>query len=335
MNSPINLELFSIPVVAYDEDERICGENALALKICNAVSYLGKPLLLLSEDLTFSHSIRVLFEQDNLTIAELVAKQDPRRISGVMRIEHELITPLDRLRSKLFKMDVSNEDLDFFEKTFLTLRKKIQSITFEMSFRNGDMQLYDSSECNIVELLGHLASAVNSYYDCELVKLHAEESIIPIKCDENKLLHALLQILNNSVKMASEEIPLEITIAVYKDSESIVITISDNGKGFSTDDYETLTEAYSQASNSLSEHIPGLGVGLYLVKKIVSLHRGKLEFCNNPNGGASVKMVLPQAKEEGGTVFKAPQPLLSQEEIKDRTFFMLVDVPKPNTKRDD
>ena len=93
MMNNMNLDLFTVPVVAYDESERICGENKLALEITHTESFLGKPLMLLTEEIALSHSTRTLFKQGTITVLELVAKQDPRRISGVMRIEHELISP--------------------------------------------------------------------------------------------------------------------------------------------------------------------------------------------------------------------------------------------------
>lgn len=335
MMSNINLDLFTIPVVAYDENERICGENNLALEITHAESFLGKPLMLLTEEVALSHSTRILFKQDTTTILELVAKQDPRRISGVMRIEHELISPLDRLRSKLFKMNSSDEERSFFEQTFNSLRKKIQEITLEMSFRNGDMQLFCSEECNLPVLIGNLKDAVNGYYDSQIVTFNTPSAVLTVKCDENKLLHALLHVISNSIKMADDQRDLSIIISLEKEEEFVLITVSDNGRGFETTDFNSVTEAYNQAKASLAEHTPGLGVGLYLVKKIIHLHDGTLELGNNDGTGAFVKIRLPQITSNEETVLNSPTSILGPEDVMDRTAFMLVDIPHPNEKRDD
>lgn len=333
--SKMNLDLFTVPVVAYDENERICNENKLALEITNDISFVGKPLILLNEEISLSHSTRILFRQDNITVLELVTKQDPRRISGVMRIEHELITPLDCLRSKLFKMNSSDEERAFFDKVFSSIRKKIQEITLEMSFRNGDMQLFCSKECNLTDLIANLKNAVNGYYDCEIVTLNASTPVLSVSCDENKLLYALLHIISNSIKMAEKQRELSIVVSLEKDADFVHITVSDNGQGFTTSDFASLTEAYNQTSTSLTEHIPGLGVGLYLVKKIVHLHGGTLEFGNNESVGAFVKIGLPQNEFGEEITLNAPTSILGPEEIAERTSFMLVDIPHPNKKRDE
>lgn len=331
----MNLDLFTVPVVAYDESERICGENKLALEITHTESFLGKPLMLLTEEIALSHSTRTLFKQGTITVLELVAKQDPRRISGVMRIEHELISPLDRLRSKLFKMNSSNEERSFFEQTFNSLRKKIQEITLEMSFRNGDMQLFCSEECNLPGLIGNLKDAVNNYYDSPIITFNTPSAVLSVKCDENKLLYALLHIISNSIKMADEERELSIIISLEKVEEFVLITVSDNGRGFETTDFNSITEAYNQAKTSLAEHTPGLGVGLYLVKKIIQLHDGTLELGNNEDGGAFVTIRLPQITTDKGAVLNSPASILGSEDVVERTAFMLVDIPHPSKKRDD
>lgn len=321
----LNLEIFSVPVIAYDENERICGENHLALEITKGVSSIGKPLLLFTEEYSFSYKFHLLLKQNGISVIELLA-EDSRHIDGIMQIEHELITPLDRMRSHLYKLKIPDEEQAFFDKIFLTLRKRIQSITFEMRFRDGDIQLYSLPGCDLSELLTNLSIAVNDYYDCEIIKLDLNDRHIQADYDENKLLHALLQLINNAIKMTPEGTTPSVSLTLSEEEKNVIITISDNGIGFPEEKIGSLTESYVQGANSLTDAIPGLGIGLYLVNKIVSLHDGKLELSNNTQGGAQVKISLPQSKTRKNGMLKTPRSLFGLEEIKDRVAFMLVDV---------
>lgn len=328
MDNSIRATHFSVPVVAYDTDSVICDENDLALKITNGVSSVGKPLVDFLSVLPETYTTRVLFEQNGFTILELTAIRNSGPISKGMKIEHELITPLDRMRSRLYKLKLQPEEQQFFEEIFVLMRKKVQSITLEMGFRNGDIPLNITRDCDLSKTLTNLTNAVNQYYNSDIVSLDLQDSFVFADYDENKLLHALLQLISNAVKMSGANTLPVITLSLSQSEKGTIIAVSDSGVGFSVEDTASLTEAYHQADNSFTSVVPGLGVGLYLVKEIVSMHQGVLELSNNESGGARVTITLPPRKRQTGKGrINSPPLQFSLEEVRDRVAFMLIDAP--------
>ena len=294
----MDLSGFSVPVIVYDNNEIIIDQNSLALQITNGISFKGKPLSVLLNTLSYTHTSRVIMAYDNYLVLELIPMQRSKDISRVTQIEHELSTPILQLQTILDKMNLPQAEVSTLKPIFTTFKKKLQSITLEMIFRSGEIDL------NTTPICAPFASA---------------------KCDENKILYALLQLINNAVKMTPSERAPKIILSLIDDKQHVCIRVTDNGVGFNAADPYRLTEAYVQGDDLLNKPNRGLGVGLYLVRKIVELHGGTLGIRNNTDIGATIEITLPK-EEEGSTILNSPRLTNGIEEIKERVSFLLVDV---------
>lgn len=84
----------------------------------------------------------------------------------------------------------------------------------------------------------------------------------------------LSNILGNAIKFVSSPTTKEKTILLeaYKSDRTLSIILEDSGPGFGESDPNTLFEKYTIGEI----HGTGLGMGLYLCKKIVEMHNGKI-----------------------------------------------------------
>ncbi len=84
----------------------------------------------------------------------------------------------------------------------------------------------------------------------------------------------------------------KVVVETAVEGDRCVITVSDNGKGFSQDIIDVLfDEGMSHGANR------GTGLGLYLVKYTVERYGGKVSAGNSMNGGAVFRMILPLWKD--------------------------------------
>ena len=109
---------------------------------------------------------------------------------------------------------------------------------------------------------------------------------------------ALVQVFLNLVKNAAEAIEAvpeadrgqgEIAVAVRREAgETVVIEVTDNGKGFPVEGRQRLLEPYMTTREG------GTGLGLAIVAKIFEEHGGGIELADNPEGrGGRVRMWFP------------------------------------------
>ena len=83
----------------------------------------------------------------------------------------------------------------------------------------------------------------------------------------------------------------EVVVRIAKKEHFLTVSILDHGPGLSDDAKEKLTEPfYTTKSN-------GTGLGLPVVNAVVRAHHGKLDFFNQPEGGACFVISLPLKEE--------------------------------------
>jgi len=100
----------------------------------------------------------------------------------------------------------------------------------------------------------------------------------------------LLNLLSNAVKFTPEGGRVTIRCELARNGEP-VIAISDTGIGMSSDEIAIALEPFGQVDNGLAKLYEGAGIGLPLAKRLVELHRGKLEVESVRDAGTTVASV--------------------------------------------
>lgn len=97
--------------------------------------------------------------------------------------------------------------------------------------------------------------------------------------------------LHNLIDNAIKYSPTGGTINVNVRSRNgdCIITVKDNGIGLHN---QNPTELFTKYKRGDHDHLPGLGLGLYLVERIVLFHQGSVQFVPQPEG-TLVQVVLP------------------------------------------
>jgi PAS domain S-box-containing protein len=122
-----------------------------------------------------------------------------------------------------------------------------------------------------------------------------------IRGDRNKLMQAISNVLSNAYKYSPDGGPVELeVIQPHSSSESkksIGIRVADHGIGMNSLQLSRVCERFYRADTS--GKIPGTGLGMSIVKEIIELHSGKLEFASQPGLSTVVTLWLPLCTEVG------------------------------------
>lgn len=118
------------------------------------------------------------------------------------------------------------------------------------------------------------------------------EQDVSLPCDYRQVRQALTNLVQNAVdsiteRSESQAEPGQIEVALELTPESVVVSVTDNGKGLPGQDRDRLTEPY------VTTRVKGTGLGLAIVKKILEDHGGSLSLADRPGGGAIVSLVFP------------------------------------------
>lgn len=109
--------------------------------------------------------------------------------------------------------------------------------------------------------------------------------------DEQAIKEVLSNIIDNAIVYNKEG--GEITIGHTEKGNMIITTIQDTGRGISQNDLKKLFQLYFRGDSSVD--IPGTGLGLYLVKKLVEKMNGTVAIASQEGQGTTVSISLPVA----------------------------------------
>jgi len=112
-----------------------------------------------------------------------------------------------------------------------------------------------------------------------------------VSFDPTLLEGVLFNLIDNAVKFAPPEKPIEILIVFNHDHDKVIVSVEDRGPGIAADEAYKLFEKFYRGRMLTSER--GLGLGLAICRIIIEAHGGKIWAENREGGGAAFRFSLP------------------------------------------
>jgi two-component system sensor histidine kinase GlrK len=130
-----------------------------------------------------------------------------------------------------------------------------------------------------------LAKGITLASKCEDVTLVA---------DEEKLRIIIDNLLSNAVKFTPESGTIRLTLE--EADGSAVLDVADSGPGIAPQERQRIFDAFYQGGAVPSGQVRGSGLGLSIVKELVTVHHGSVEVIEGALPGASFRVTLPLAQ---------------------------------------
>jgi signal transduction histidine kinase len=109
--------------------------------------------------------------------------------------------------------------------------------------------------------------------------------------DEQLMRQAMLNVIGNAIKYTPEG--GEITIAITRTDDSISWIVQDNGIGIPKSAQARLFEKFYRADNAEAVDTDGKGLGLYMVRLIITRFGGRIHWTSEEGRGTTFGFVLP------------------------------------------
>lgn len=214
----------------------------------------------------------------------------------VSLISHDLKTPLAKIQgisdrillspaNEPLKKDIltikkSGEELNSYIKSILNLLR-VESQNFVLNKDSNDINdlIYKS-----IEILAPLAEEKQLIIHTDL------EPLFPIEVDPTLIKEAFQNIIENAIKYSIPGNEIQITSRELNDQ--IIVCIKDFGTGITEQDMKIIGRKFVRGKDQ-SPEIKGTGLGLYLVKYFIDLHKGSVEISSIEKKFTEVKITLP------------------------------------------
>jgi signal transduction histidine kinase len=234
---------------------------------------------------------QILFEEE-----EKIIRSNNANISSTAK-------ELDEQKKKALEAVIRNVTrLDRLEKQILDITK-IESNTLTLDKER--FNLTEKIRDTVADFIANETRRDDTSYDKKNIKIEFETEAraggkkdIFIDADKTRVYQVISNLLRNAIKFASKGGIITITTDVItnqthtddrgKEGQVVVVKIKDNGTGIAAN---ILPKLFTKFATSSSE---GVGLGLYISKKIVEAHSGRIWAENNPDEkGATFSFSLP------------------------------------------
>lgn len=183
-------------------------------------------------------------------------------------------------KEALENMLESNKDLLSLVNTLLDVYK-YDAVPTELKKEPTDIKALISECLNEISSL-----AVKSNH---ILENNIKDKIPALSIDRNEIKRVVLNLLNNAITYTQPGGTVSVDYGV-RDTE-VVIKIKDNGKGISEADIEKIFDRYF--SKDIKFRKVGTGLGLYLSKRIIEAHNGKIWAESVLDAGSTFFFSLP------------------------------------------
>ena len=252
--------------------------------------------------MSFRSSFETLWKQSQL-YEELKAAKEKLEFQDRMQREfiniaaHELRTPIqpilgmaDLIESSFAEgkeINIRKEDIALIIRNAKRLERLSSDILEVARIEGGNLQL-NKEQFNMRDLIMAAVKDVDQTEHSNNVRLDCQLADIFVEGDRDKILQVISNFLGNAAKFTKDGV---ISIHSQKEGDSAVVTVKDTGTGIDAEIMPRLFTKFATKSDK------GTGLGLYISKKIIEAHGGKIAAENNKEGrGATFRFTLPLSK---------------------------------------
>ncbi|WP_293779826.1 ATP-binding protein [uncultured Oxalicibacterium sp.] len=237
---------------------------------------------------------------DTKVLADDLSESNRRQSEFLVTLAHELRNPLAPIRNGLELLRMSEGKLKNAANVQRMIERQVGHLTHLVDdlldtarITRGKINL-KKADTSLNEVLGDAIEISMPLIEASRHRLTVDNADrnLHLAIDRHRIAQVVSNLLNNAAKYtpAGGNIHLSVT----QNAKQVVISVRDDGVGIPTDALATVFGMFTQIPNHIERAQGGLGIGLYLVKRLVELHDGDVRVESAGSGlGSNFIVTLP------------------------------------------
>ncbi len=230
---------------------------------------------------------------------KLLSEVEKLKTNFIGMMSHDLKTPLARIQGMTDIISNDSHQLSTGQKEAIhsirssseDLLKFINTILNYAKIESQGVQLHLQSK-DINDLLKSCLEKHEYFAKSKSIQVIAElEPLFPIKVDPELLKQVFSNLIENAIKYSFPG--GKVLVTSEEVNGMIIIQVADQGMGISKEDLPNVFSKFYRSSNAKSSPIKGSGLGLYLAKYFVELHKATISVESEVGKGSTFTVELP------------------------------------------
>ena len=218
----------------------------------------------------------------------------------ISTVSHELRTPLACLKEAVAIVldgvagqinDKQRNFLDMAKRNIDRLARLINDVLDFQKLDSGKMK-FNIRDNDVTEVIGEVYETMVPYAKekCVHFSLELKDNLPRARFDSDKIIQILANLVDNAIKFTPEH--GHVSVCAQHQGQDLVIRIRDTGMGIPKEALPKIFDRFYRV-NRPGKQIQGSGLGLPIVKKIVTMHGGRIEVESKPDQGTTFTVFLP------------------------------------------
>jgi signal transduction histidine kinase len=204
-----------------------------------------------------------------------------RQSNFISAVTHELKTPVASLRLYLDTLQMRDLPVSRREDFYKTMRQDLDRLhatinTVLNAAMYTDRPLVDPQPLDLAKLVEHSIHLTRTRNQLPMETIrYSGPAVLMLKGDAAALETAVLNLLDNAVKYSRDVVDVEVEIASPGDGQAH-LRVRDHGIGMSRGHLRFIFNRFYRIGAEVRRNRPGTGLGLFIVKSVISSHRGTI-----------------------------------------------------------
>lgn len=208
------------------------------------------------------------------------------------QIAHEIKNPLTPMKLNVQYLEKAylEKQPDFQNRLTSTTKSLIEQIetlnnVAEMFGEVATSTVKSFKTINVTAMLSSVVEFFNNNPDIKFITQFPDQPCY-IEAIEKDLIRVMNNLIKNAVQSFTNQSDEIIRVLCTCENNRVIISISDNGKGISTEAQQSIFKPYFTTKTS------GTGLGLAIVKSIMNENNGQISFISTPGEGSTFRLVF-------------------------------------------
>jgi signal transduction histidine kinase/DNA-binding response OmpR family regulator len=241
-------------------------------------------------------------EEERERLVARLREEDQRKDEFLATLAHELRNPLAPIRSGLQIMRMAQGDAAATERVRAMMERQVTQMVhliddlLDLSrISHGKIDL----RIERIELAAAIQQAIEASRPAIAQADHALLTKFPpgpiyVDADLTRIAQVFSNLLNNAAKFTDRGGQIQVTMQAL--DGHAVVSVKDSGIGIPSQMLSHVFDMFKQIDSSMGRSKEGLGIGLFIVKRLVEMHGGSIEvLCDGPGNGSEFVVRLPMA----------------------------------------
>jgi signal transduction histidine kinase len=234
-------------------------------------------------------------------MAKNLEQLDKVKSEFVLLVSHQLRTPATAVKGFIslfqdhYADNLSSKQHDLLQSAYEENERQIKLVNEILAVAQLDTReiIIDKKPANLVEIVESVIEEQKLVLDSrgQKVVFDSRHNVPPVSIDSEKIRIVIENLVHNASKFSPPN--TTITVSLKVTGPVILVAVKDQGLGIEQHDLDKLFKKFSHVSNPDTVATEGAGLGLYLAKRIIELHHGKIAATSTVGKGTIFTVQLP------------------------------------------